>query len=172
MGRIVRNLGEGVTKHYWYPGQKSDWIKSGIAVGAGVLAFVLSLVITQNSLVAATLGSSTTTGIGGALLGRRDVTALQEFHDMAAERRAAVADSGRAAWRGTVQGFVCAAAAVFVFNMPQTGFVADWLLPIVPAIVGALAHTGGMVYERMGQLGKAGAESTGRSSSKALEPTR
>ncbi|HIW63454.1 MAG TPA: hypothetical protein H9881_13425 [Candidatus Stackebrandtia excrementipullorum] len=166
MGRITRDLGAGVTKYYWYPGQKSDWVKTGIAVGSGVAAFVMVLLVTDNSLVAATVGSALTTGLGGAFLGRRDVTALQEFHDMAAERRAAVIDSGRAAWRGTVQGFVCAAAAVFVFNMPQTGFVADWLLPIVPAVVGALAHTGGMVYERMVQMG-------GKSNKdgKALEPT-
>lgn len=166
MGRIVRDLGEGTTKYYWYPGQKSDWVKTAIAVGAGVLAFVMALLVTDNSLVAATLGSSLTTGIGGMFLGRRDVTALQEFHDMAAERRAAVVDSGRAAWRGTVQGFVCAASAVFVFNMPHTGFLADWVLPVVPALVGALAHTGGMIYERIAQMTKAATDQ-----GKQLEPT-
>lgn len=158
MGRIVRDRGAGVTKYYWYPGQKSDWVKTAIAIGGGVLAFGAALLVTDNSLVAATMGSSLTTGIGGAFLGRRDVTALQEFPDMAGQRRAAVVDSGRAAWRGTVQGFVCAAAAVFVFNMPHTGFIADWVLPIVPAVVGALAHTGGMIYERVAQMGKAAGE--------------
>jgi hypothetical protein len=175
MGRIVRELGEGVTKYYWYPGQKSDWIKTAIAVGAGGLVFLLAYVVSKNSLVAAVLGSSVATGVGGAYLGRRDVGALQEFHDMAAERRAAMLDGGRAAWRGTVQGFACAAAAVFVINMPHTGFVADWLLPVVPAIVGAIAHTIGMIYERMSQLAKdstqasqlAQAESDG---AKQLEP--
>jgi hypothetical protein len=28
--------------------------------------------------------------------------------------------------------------------------VADWVLPIVPAVVGALAHQTGMLYERLG----------------------
>ncbi|MGH8792612.1 MAG: hypothetical protein ACRDXX_08205 [Stackebrandtia sp.] len=154
MGRIVRDLGEGVTKYYWYPGEKSDWIKSAIAVGAGGAGFLLSFLIVQNSLVAATLGASLTTGLGGLYLGRRDVKALQEFHDLAAERRAAVADSAHAAWRGTLQGFSFAAAAVFVLNMPHEGFLANWVLPVVPAVVGALAHTAGMVYERMAQVSK------------------
>ncbi|GAA4900476.1 hypothetical protein LX16_0568 [Stackebrandtia albiflava] len=168
MGRIVRELGEGVTKYYWYPGQKSDWIKTAIAIGAGGLTFALVYLITGNSLIAATVSASVTTGICGAFLGRRDITALEEFHDLAAERRAAMVDSGRAAWRGTVQGFVCAAAAVFVLNMPQIGFLADWALPVVPAVIGALAHTGGMVYERMTRVGRGTTADAGVS--KELEP--
>ena len=31
--------------------------------------------------------------------------------------------------------------------------VANWVLPIVPATVGALAHQGGMVYERLARAG-------------------
>lgn len=154
MGRIVRELGEGTTKYYWYPGQKSDWIKSGICVAAGGAAFLACYLITKNELVAAVIGASVTCGVGGVYLGRRDVGALSELHDMVAERRAAVVDAGRAAWRATVQGFVVAASAVFVLNMPHTGFVADWVLPVVPALVGAVAHSGGMLYERMTQVAK------------------
>ncbi|CAM3474411.1 hypothetical protein [Stackebrandtia soli] len=149
MGRIVRDLGDGVTKHYWYPGQKGDWIKSLIAITAGVAIFVLCYVLFKDGLSATTVGACVTTAISGVNLGRRDVGGLREFHDLSAERRAAVADSGRAAWRGAVQGFTCATAAVVVLNMPATGFVADWLLPVIPALVGALAHSAGMVYERM-----------------------
>ncbi|ADD44753.1 hypothetical protein [Stackebrandtia nassauensis] len=154
MGRVVRELGEGVTKYYWYPGQKSDWIKSGICVAAGGAVFLLCYVITKNELVAAVFGASVTCGVGGVYLGRRDVGALSELHDMVAERRAAVVDAGRAAWRATVQGFVVAASAVFVLNMPHEGFIADWVLPVVPALVGAIAHSGGMLYERMNQVAK------------------
>lgn len=176
MGRMVREHGSGVTKYYWYPGQKSDWIKTGIAVGAGGLVFGLTYWLTKNSLLAAVLASSAATGVCGSHLGRRDLGALQQFHDMTAERRAAMADSGRAAWRGTIQGFTCAGAAVFVMNMPAQGFVADWLLPIVPAIVGAVAHTIGMIYERMTQVAtdaanaKQQAQSEADSDTKQLQP--
>lgn len=154
MGRIVRDLGEGITKYYWYPGQKSDWIKSGICIAAGGAAFLATYLITKNELVAAVIGASITCGVGGVYLGRRDVNALNELHDMVAERRAAVVDAGRAAWRATVQGFVVAVSAVFVINMPHSGFLADWVLPVVPALVGAVAHSLGMLYERMAQNAK------------------
>ncbi len=152
MGRIVREGGGGITKYYWYPGNKSDWVKTAIAVGTGIAVFVLTYLLVGDSLLAAVLGSSVTTGVCGAYLGRRIVSTLQEVQDMSAQRRVMVRDSTRAAWRGTVQGFTCAGAAVFVLNMPATGFVADWLLPVVPAIVGAIAHTVGMVFERMSQV--------------------
>ncbi|HZE40703.1 MAG TPA: hypothetical protein VE172_18020 [Stackebrandtia sp.] len=167
MGRIIKDLGEGVTKYYWYPGQKSDWIKSGICIGAGALAYLLCYLLVKDSLVASVVGSSITCGLGGAFLGRRDINALNELHDMAAERRAAVADSGRAAWRATVQGFVVAGSAVLVANMPHTGFLADWVLPVVPAVVGAIAHSGGMIYERMAQVAKDNAQADQNAQSEA-----
>ncbi|GLZ75638.1 hypothetical protein Afil01_04450 [Actinorhabdospora filicis] len=168
MGRIVRQVSDGVTKHYWYPGEKADWIKAGIAVGAGAVTFALVAIVLKDMLVAAVLGTSVTTGIGGVNLGRRDVTALQGFPDVTAARKAAVAHASRACWRGLLYGFTAAAAAVFIVNMPHTGFVADWLLPVVPAIVGAIAHQAGMVYERMGQVAPAEAEAA--EDPKELEP--
>jgi hypothetical protein len=36
-------------------------------------------------------------------------------------------------------------------NLKQQGIVVDWLLPLVPAVVGALAHQGGMMVERIGR---------------------
>lgn len=172
MGRIVRDLGQGVTKYYWYPGQKGDWIKSLVAIGAGGAAYVLTYVLLKNSLASATIAACVVTGIGGAYLGRRDVGGLRDFHDLAAERRAAMADGGRAAWRGTVQGFTCAAAAVFVLNMPSTGFVADWLLPVVPAVVGALAHTAGMIYERLSEFSTPSATPEVEEKPKPEEPAK
>lgn len=176
MGRIVREGGGGVTKYYWYPGNKSDWTKAAIAVGAGAVVFLVAYLLVGNSLLAAVLSSSVTTGVCGAHLGRRIVSTLQEAQDMSAQRRAMVRGSTKAAWRGTVQGFACAGAAVFVLNMPASGFAADWLLPIVPAIVGAIAHTVGMVFERMSQLSKdntkvsLSAQTEAESDAKRFEP--
>ncbi|HEY1177921.1 MAG TPA: hypothetical protein VGF17_17325 [Phytomonospora sp.] len=171
MGRIVREVADGVTKHYWYPGEKADWIKAGIAVGAGAVTFALVAIVLKDMLVAAVLGTSVTTGVGGVNLGRRDVTALSGFPDVAAARKAAAAHAMRAGWRGLLYGFSAAAAAVFIVNMPHTGFVADWLLPVVPAVVGAVAHQGGMVYERMGQVPKTDpADAEAAVDPKELEP--
>lgn len=154
MGKIVKELGEGVTKYYWYPGAKSDWIKTVIALAAGGLTFLLTYVVTKNGMLATVLGTSVTTGVVGAHIGRRDVVALKEFHDMSGERRAAIADSGRAVWRGMILGFTYAGAVVLVANLPASGFAANWLLPIVPAAVGTLAHAAGMITERMAQFSK------------------
>lgn len=177
MGTIVRSIGDGVTKHYWYPGHKSDWIRTAVAVGAGAMSFLVIYVLTKNNLPAAVVGTSVTTGVGGFHLGRRDVVALREFHDMTGRRRAAIRDSGRAAWRGTVRGIGCALAAVMVMNVSAAGFVADWLLPMVPVVVGALAHATGMVVERLGEFGKktvssplAGRTEEGTATTKRLEP--
>jgi hypothetical protein len=38
---------------------------------------------------------------------------------------------------------------MLVLNMPHSGFLADWVLPFVPSIIGALAHSGGMLWERL-----------------------
>lgn len=155
MGRIVKQVSDGVAKHYWYPGDKADYIKAAIAVGAGGITFALVAIVLKDMLVASVLGSSVLTGLGGVSLGRRDLTAIQVFPDVTTARKAALAHASRAFWRGLLYGFTAAAAAAFIVNMPHTGFVADWLLPVVPAVVGAIAHQAGMVYERMGQAAPA-----------------
>jgi hypothetical protein len=48
-----------------------------------------------------------------------------------------------------VHGFGGAAAAVLILNLPHRGIVADWILPVVPAVVGALAHQAGMLFEQL-----------------------
>ncbi len=149
MGRIVKDVGGGVVKHIWYPGEKSDWVRAGVALGSGVGTFVAVLVLTGSHLWAVVLGTSVTATVAGLNFGRRDARALQNFPDITAARGAAVVDTGRAMWRALVKGFGAAGAAVLVANMSATGFVADWILPVLPAIVGALAHQGGMLYERM-----------------------
>jgi hypothetical protein len=149
MGRIVRTRGEGVTRYYWYPGEKTDWIKAAVAIGSGLVVLALVALMTHSGLWASVLGTSATAAVAGLNFGRRDARALHDFPDIAAVRKAAIVDTGRAMWRALVKGFGAAAAAVLVANMPPRGFVADWVLPLVPAVVGALVHQIGMLYERM-----------------------
>lgn len=151
MGKIVRQVSEGVTKYYWYPGDKTDWIRAAFTVSGGALLFALVYVVTKNSLIAAVVAGAAVQAVVGVYLGRRDTAGLTDFHDPSSDRRAAVADATRAAWRGTLQGLLCAGSAILVLNMPSDGFLADWILPFVPSIIGALAHSGGMLWERLDQ---------------------
>lgn len=152
MGRIVRQLSEGTTRHYWYPGEKREWIRAAVAVGLGLAAFGLIMAVTRDLLPATVVGTSITGLVSGLNFGRRDARALAGFPDLGAKaaRRAAVGHTGRAVWRALAHGFGGAAAAVLIVNLPDRGVLADWILPVVPTVVGALAHQGGMLYERLG----------------------
>lgn len=151
MGQIVKQVGEGTTKYYWYPGDKREWGRSAFALGLGVLVFGLALVITHRSLFSVTLGATVMAFLAGLNFGRRDARAIVGFRDLSekAAKRAAVVHTGRAAWRGMVEGVGGAMVAVLIVNLPQHGFVANWLLPIVPAGVGALAHQAGMMMDQL-----------------------
>ncbi|MGA8114852.1 MAG: hypothetical protein WCA46_14395 [Actinocatenispora sp.] len=151
MGRILKTRGEGVTKYYWYPGEKADWIKAAVALGSGLVVLALVALLTHSGLWASVLGTSVTGAVAGVNFGRRDARSLSNFPDIASVRKAAIADTGRALWRAMVKGCSAAGAAVLVLNMSGGGFVADWVLPVVPAVVGALAHQVGMYYERMAE---------------------
>jgi hypothetical protein len=154
MGRIVKQVSDGMTKYYWYPGDKKEWIRAGVAAGAGAVAFGGLWLLTRDVLVATVVGTSLTAAVAGVNFGRRDARALAGFPDLSdkAARRAAMGHTGRAAWRAMVKGFIGAAAAILIINLPPGGLVADWILPLVPAIVGALAQQGGMLYERLSDL--------------------
>lgn len=146
MGRFERPASGGITKYYWYPGERTDWVRAAIAGGCGLLTIVLVAATTGSHLWASVLGTSVTAGVAGVTFGRKDVRALQTFVGFAA------LDTGRAVWRALVKGFGAAAAAVLVVHSANgVGFVASWLLPVVPAIVGAIAHQAGMMYERAAQ---------------------
>lgn len=151
MGLIVKQVGESTTKYYWYPGDTQEYRRALIALGSGAGAFALVYLATRNVLAATTVGTSATALLAGLNLGRRDAHALAGFPDFdgRAARRAAVAHSGRAVWRAVVEGVGMAAAAVLIANLPATGFVADWLLPVVPAAIGACAHQAGMLMRKM-----------------------
>ncbi len=155
MGRIVKQVGDGTTRHYWYPGEKGDWIRAGIALAGGLVAFGGLMWVSRSALLSATAGASITAAIAGLNFGRRDYRAAHDFPDLSgrALRRAAVAHGRRAAWRALVEGCGGAAAAVLIGNLPPGGLLANWVLPIVPATVGALAHQAGMVYERLAVTG-------------------
>lgn len=152
MGRIVKKLSDNTSKYYWYPGEKVDWIRAVVAIAAGGGSGVLVALITRNTLAAVTTGCGVTLAVAGFNFGRRDAKALSGFPDMndKAARRAAVAYSGRAMWRGMVQGLGAAFAAVLVLNVTHDGWVADWVMPLVPGATGALGHQLGMIWDRLG----------------------
>lgn len=152
MGRIIKKLSDNTSKYYWYPGEKADWIRALVALAVGGGAGVLIALITQNSLAAVTVGCSATLAVAGFNFGRRDAKALSGFPDMndKAARRAAIVYSGRAMWRGVVQGLAAALAAVVVLNVAHAGWLAAWVIPLVPAAVGALGHQLGMIWDRLG----------------------
>jgi hypothetical protein len=151
MGRIVKQVSDGMTKYYWYPGDKKEWIRAGVAVGVGAVAFGVTYLFSRDVLVSAVVGTSVSAAIAGLNFGRRDARALAGFPNLGdkAARRAAMGHTGRAAWRAMVEGFIGAASAVLILNLPHDGLVADWVMPVVPAIVGALAQQAGMLYERL-----------------------
>ena len=151
MGRIVKKLSDNTSKYYWYPGEKVEWVRALVALAIGAGLGVLLMLSTRNSLVAMTVGCAGTLAVTGFNFGRRDARALAGFpkaNDKAA-RKAAISYSGRAAWRGVVKGLGYAFAAVLVLNIAHTGWIADWVMPLVPGAVGALAHQAGMAWERL-----------------------
>jgi hypothetical protein len=152
MGRIAKQLSDSTTKYYWYPGEKQEWVRAAVAIGAGLLVGGLLRGFTHNSMTAVVVGTSITLAIAGFNFGKRDAKALNGFPGMAdkAARRAAAAYTGKAAWRGLVMGVGGALSAMLIINLSPTGLVYDWLLPLVPAVVSALARQLGMVWERMG----------------------
>jgi hypothetical protein len=155
VGRIAKQVTAGTTRYYWYPGEKRDWIRAGIALVSGLAGFGLLMWLSHSALLSVTAGASITAALAGVNFGKRDYRAAHGFPDLSGKalRRAAVAHGRRAAWRALVEGCGGAAAAALIANLPPGGFLANWVLPIVPATVGALAHQAGMVYERLAEAG-------------------
>jgi hypothetical protein len=151
MGRVVKQVSEGTTRYYWYPGDKKDWVRAGVAFAVGAGACLVVGATTRSGLIAVVGGTSATAAVAGVNFGRRDARALAGFPELGdrAARRAAVAHTGRALWRAFAEVVGGAAAAVLIVNMPAHGFLANWALPLVPPFVGAMAHQGGMLWERL-----------------------
>jgi hypothetical protein len=154
MGQIARQVSANTTRYYWYPGDKREWARAAVAVALGGAVAGIVATMTHGLLAAAVVGTATTAVLTGFNFGRRDSRALKDLPDLAdrAMRRAALTHGGRAAWRGGVQGAFWAGSAVAVANLPSHGMLANWVLPLVPAVAGALAHQAGMLYERTGQM--------------------
>lgn len=160
MGQIVKQVSEHTTRYVWYPGDKKEWLRAALAVILGAVAYTIAYVLIGQVLAPAVIGTSVTAAIFGMNFGRRDGRAIAEFirapepidaiHARAL-RRVAMARSGRMAWRRLVQAAGGAAAAVLIVNLSTTGFAAKWLLPLVPSVVGALAHQMGVLVQRLGQ---------------------
>ena len=152
MGQVVKQVSSHSTRYYWYPGDKKEWLRGILALAIGAAGFALLDMVTHRTLLAAVVATSAAAGFAGFNFGRRDSRELSRFADLTKARyvrRQTAMHTGRAAWRGVVQGTGGAMAAVIIVNLRTSGVVADWLLPLVPAIVGALAHQGGMMFERM-----------------------
>lgn len=153
MGTFIKEVPGGITKYYWYPGDKSAWKHAALAIAAGGVTFVAARLASGTSLWPTVLAMSVTLALAGVAIGRRDVRALQTFPDLATARRAAAGSALRAVMRALLRGVAGAGAAVLVVHLPASGVVADWILPAVPILVGVVAHQAGMVYERAGQAG-------------------
>lgn len=152
MGRIEKKLSDSTTKYYWYPGEKQEWVRAAVALGAGGVVGALLMLVTRNSVTAVVLGTSVTLAIAGFNIGRRDSKALAGFPGFTdkAARRASIGHTGKAAWRGLVMGVGSAAAAVLIINLSPQGWLYDWVLPVVPAVVFAIARQFGLVWEKLG----------------------
>jgi hypothetical protein len=174
MGQIAKPVGSSTTRYYWYPGDRVEWIRAGLAVLTGVLAAALGGLLTRSLLGALTIGGSVTAVFAGVNFGRRDLRAIRDFpvealsaadagpdpvrgarpeaRSSRALRRAAVRHGSRAGWRAMVQGVGGAILALLIANLSEHGVLADWVMPVIPVLLGALAHQVGMVYERLAQV--------------------
>lgn len=161
MGQVVKRVSEHTTRYYWYPGDKKDWQRAAIAVGAGAVVFAPLLVLTRDVLTATVAGVSVTVGLSGYHHGRRTtrvITGLVAPPD----RRAVTGHVGRAGWRGFAEGVAMAGSALLIVHLPARGVLADWLLPAVPVLVAALGRQVGMVYQRLTDVERAGREAATR----------
>jgi len=146
MGRYVKKRGDEESTHYWYPGQKDDWVQAGIAVGSGLIAGVAIRVATGSTMWGAAVGFSVTATLAGTYLGRRDARALAVTN---MGRLSGVILLAMAFLRALAKGSGAALAAIVIARAATPGIWTEWVLPLVPAVLGAVAHHVGMVYENL-----------------------
>src|SRR5207249_12100980 len=93
MGQIVKQVSEQTTRYYWYPGDKREWVRAGVALFGGLGAFGAMGLLSRSMLISVTVAASVTALIAGLNFGRRDYRAAHSFPDIARKgaRRAAVA---------------------------------------------------------------------------------
>ena len=146
MGRYVKKRDDSTSMHYWYPGQKVDWVQAGIATGSGLLAAAVIRLLTGSWMWGAAVGFSVAAALSGLYLGRRDARSLAVTKT---GRLSGIVLIGLAFLRALAKGSLAALAAVVVVRLATGGFWAHWVLPLVPAVVGAIAHHLGMFYEQL-----------------------
>jgi hypothetical protein len=146
MGRYVKERAEGAQTHYWYPGQKTDWVQAAIAIGSGAIAAAAIRVVTGSNMWAAAVGFTVTAALAGTYLGRRDARALAVT---TVNRLSGVLLLVMAFIRALAKGSGAALAAVVITRAATPGIWTEWVLPLVPAVVGAVAHHLGMFYENL-----------------------
>ncbi|MEV6931140.1 hypothetical protein AB0M46_42535 [Dactylosporangium sp. NPDC051485] len=160
MGQMIRQIGPNTTRYYWYPGDKKEWLRALLAVVAGGAVLGLSYLFLRSWLVSTVLGLSAASGVFGFNLGRRDLAAAEALNARTPRREAASA-AGRATWRGLAEGAAAAFAALIIVHLPATGVVADWLLPLVPAMVGGLSRQAGLLTVRLSHQSERASEFAG-----------
>jgi hypothetical protein len=146
MGRYVKERGEGASTYYWYPGQKTDWVQAAIALGSGLAAAAVVRVATGSMMWSAAVGFSMAAALAGTYLGRRDARALAVTN---VSRLSGAVLLGLAFLRALAKGSGAALAAIVISRVATPGFPTEWLLPLVPAVIGAIAHHLGMFYENL-----------------------
>lgn len=137
MGRIEREGASGLMKYIWYPGELKDWKRAAVSVGSGVGGGLLIGLMSQSAVWGVVVGACITAGISGFAFGQRDVKALAKFGTFR------TIETPRALWRALVKGFGTTLAATLVVHVAESG-LSSWLLPMVPALVAAIAHQCGM----------------------------
>ncbi|MFG2036847.1 hypothetical protein [Dactylosporangium sp. NPDC048998] len=160
MGQMIRQTGPNTTRYYWYPGDKKEWLRALVALVAGGAVLGLAYWLTRSWLTATVLGLSTACGIAGFNLGRRDLNAADALNART-PRREVTSAAGRAAWRGLVEGSAAAFAALIIVQLPATGLVADWLLPLVPAVVGGMSRQAALLAGRLSHASEPASEFAG-----------
>ncbi|GAA2380732.1 hypothetical protein [Dactylosporangium salmoneum] len=174
MGQMTRQIGPNTTRYYWYPGDKKEWLRALLAVVAGGAVLGLSYLLLRSWLVSTVLGLSAASGVFGFNLGRRDLAAAEALNARTPRREAASA-AGRGAWRGFAEGAAAAFAALIIVHLPATGVVADWLLPLVPAVVGGIARQAALLTVRLSHQSERASEFAGPDAARRNaedEPTR
>ncbi|MGH3545571.1 MAG: hypothetical protein ACRDPW_06570 [Mycobacteriales bacterium] len=142
MGRIERAGSNGFTRYIWYPGNVEDWKRVAIAVGTGALVFLALEILSHSMLWPTVIGSTITACMTGYALGNKDASGFDSISNLKST------EAGRALWRALAKGFGAAAAAVLVVHAAPGSGWAGWVLPLLPAIAGALAHQFGIMQVR------------------------
>ena len=148
MGQMIRQISPNTTRYYWYPGDKKAWLRALVAAASGGAVLGLTYAFTHSMLASMVLGLSVASGILAYNLGRRDLQSADAL-TAATPRRDIVSAGGRATWRGFAEGAAAALAALVIAGLAPGGFWVDWVLPLVPAVVGGLSRQAALMTERL-----------------------